>query len=240
MECEVLGRYLDLYLDGELAVEERAEIEAHLRGCESCRMAATHEARFRTAVRHAMLGVRAPRSLHEQVARRLRSRADEAPRVGMVVAWAASIAVVIGVAFGASTVLGPADPLDDAVAVHAAASGSEVWGDAARVTGFLRERAPFTFRVPIEDREGLRLVGARVTRLGTSPAIVYQYDLGGRRVSVAQYPLSDPARPGGLRMDQRRGYTVATWADSGLEQAVVGDAPEQEVMRIIPASYSGR
>jgi len=238
MNCDVLGRYLDLYLDGELALEERAEVEAHLRACEQCRQAATHEARFRAAVRHALLTVRAPRSLHEQVARRLRARASEQPRFNMALAWAASIAVVVGVGYGGVVILSSDDPLDDVVAVHAASSGSEVYGDMEHVNAFLRQHAPFTYRVPFVDRDGLRLVGARVTRVAALPAIVYLYDFKGRRISVAQYPLSDPAQPAGVRVDHRDGYTVATWRDSGLQQAVVGDAPDREVMQILPAAWA--
>jgi len=241
MDCDVLERYLDLYLDGELAMEERAEVEAHLRSCETCRLAAARETRLRSMVRDSVLSVKAPRRLHEQVQRRLRDRAALGERrLGAVVTFAAAAAVVAFAAYGYLALMPQGDPLEEAVAAHEAAAGSEVYGDVERVTAFLREHAPFSFRLPIQEREGLRLVGARVTRLGSTPAILYQYDMGGRRLSVAQFPAASQDAPKGVHTDRRRGYTVATWRELGLEQAVVGDASEQDVVRVIPAAWGPR
>lgn len=240
MDCDTLTRYLDLYLDGELAVEERAEVESHLRGCTPCRDAAGAEARFRTAMQQTLLAVRAPRSLHEQVARRIRDRralAEPQPRV-FVLAYAASLLMVVGAAYGGwVAVTRTADPADDAIAAHAALDGSEVFGDSKRVGEFLKVRAPFGFRVPIAERDGVRLVGARVTRLGSVPAIVYLYDVEGRQVSVAQYPTAEGAA-GNLKLDHRDGYMVATWRDGDLTHTVVGDVPDREVSRVIPAAWA--
>ena len=238
MNCDVLTRYLDLYLDGELAVEERAEVEAHLRACEDCRGIASIEARLRAAVRHALGAVRAPRSLHDHVARRLRDhgRWSESQRT-MVLAWAAVALVVIGVGYAATMVVMPGrDPAADAVAAHVAATDSEVWGDRGHVTDFLLAHAPFAPRVPIEDREGVRLVGARVAQLGATPAVVYLYDVGGRRVSIAQYRSAEDQGPS-MTLDHREGYAVATWRDRDLTQTVVGDLPDHEVRQFIPASF---
>lgn len=242
MNCDALSRYLDLYLDGELAPEERVEIEVHLRSCPDCREAATSEARFRGRVRETLLQVRAPRSLHDQVARRLSSRRFETTFYP-VFAYAAGVLLLAGIGYGAMNlyVREVPDPLEGAVAVHAASSGTEVFGDATRIASFLKEKAPFQARIPFADREGLRLVGARVTTLGTRPAVVFQYDAGGRQVSVAQYPRGTEAGAGGAapRLESRDGYLVASYPEQDLVQTVIGDMPEQEVQRFLPASFSG-
>jgi len=210
MNCDVLDRYLDLYLDGELAAEERAEVEVHLRACGPCREAATIEARLRAAVRQTLLSVRAPGSLHEAVAQRVRDGRLPVHRTTLIVAYAAVVTVVAGAGYGAVAFFSATSPADDAVAVHLAASGSEVLGDRGQVTEFLKTHAPFAFQLPLEDREGVRLVGARVTTLGAVPAVVYLYDVDGQRVSVAQYPQGDLAEDH-VRLDRRSGVTVASW-----------------------------
>ena len=228
---------MDLYLDGELAAEERAEVEAHFRDCEECRLVAAGEARFRASLRQALVTVRAPRSLHEQVARRIRdARHGSQPRT-YVLAYAAAVVMVAGIGYAGVSMFsaGAQDPAGDAVAAHAARAGTEVYGDAQRVSRFLTDHAPFAFRGPIEDREGVRLVGARVTQLGNVPAIVYLYDLDdGKRLSVAQYPGAGAPVPA---LDHREGYVVASWSDGGLVQTVVGDIPDREVTRVVPASW---
>lgn len=241
MDCETLVRYLDLYLDGELALEERAEVEAHLKDCPGCHESAASEVRFRTSLRQALLSARAPASLREQVARRLRqeSAAGNARYLPSLLAAAAVLMIAV-MGYGVVSMTSvPADPVQDAVEVHRLSSDSEVFGSRDQVLGFLRTHAPFPFRVPIPDGEDARLVGARVTRLGASPAVVYLYDVAGRRVTIAQYPAPGPDGDRGVRLDRRAGYVVATYGDQGLTQTVVSDLPDREVRRFLPASYQG-
>ncbi len=240
MDCETLARYLDLYLDGELAAEERAEVEAHLEGCPGCHEAAAAEVRFRTGLRQALLAAGAPSSLREQVSRRLRQEAATGnTRFLPALLAAAAVLMIAVVGYG---VLGlwspPEDPVQDVVEAHRASSDT-VFGDREQVLGFLRAHAPFPFHEPIPDGGDARLVGARVTRLGGSPAVVYLYDVGGRRVTVAQYPATDAASAPGLRLDRQAGFVVATYGEQGLRQTVVSDLPDREVRRFLPASYQG-
>ncbi len=240
MDCNTLARYLDLYLDGELAAEERGEIETHVRGCEACRRLVQGEARFRAVLRQQLLSVRAPGSLHRQVREHLESRRRFARASwGMPLAYAAAVAsvAVLGYAVVATYPKAP-DPVAGAVAAHVAASGPEVSGDRQQVDTFLKANAPFSYRLPLQEREGLRLVGARVTRLNGIPAVLYQYDAGGRRFTVAQYPPPTGSGEVSPRLDHRDGYTVATYPDQGLVQTLVGDLPEGEVSRIVPAAWS--
>jgi len=238
MTCETMARYLDLYLDHELAVQESAEVETHLAGCETCRRAATLETRFRGTVREALCSERAPRSLHDQVILRLRAehmetRARWVPRL----AWAAGLAALAaGVWLVVGSPINVPDPADRLVADHEAASGTEIYGDATRVASFLKERSPFATRIPIADREGFRLIGARIAKWDDTPAVVYLYDMNGKRVSVAQYPSSAAKSPSRLRVDDRSGYVVATYQDGDLVQTMVGDMPPSVVPSVIPAS----
>jgi len=242
MDCDAIARYVDLYLDGELAIEERAEVEAHLKTCGPCRAAATMEARFRTGLRQALLGLRAPGSLRQQVSRLMRdSQESTRPRFALTLGYAGAVVVMAVVGYAVVAAMWRSDdPADSAVAAHVASSDTEVYGDVAHVAAFLGKHAPFTFRVPIQDRDGVRLVGARVTALRDTPAVVYLYDVGDRRVSVTQYPYRPDSQDPGLKVDRRSGYTVATYRDHELMHTVVGDLPEPDVSHIIPASWGGR
>jgi len=188
-----------------------------------------------------MLATRAPASLHDQIVRRMREReaSDAQWRFVPILAYAAAVTAVAVVGYGVVQMAVPEpDPAERAVAEHQATSGSEFFGDRTAVADFVAKHASFVSREPLPAREDTRLIGARLARFGGRPAVIYLYDVGGRRVSVAQYPAPPTGadRPK-LRVDRRDGYTVATWQDGDLEQTVVGDVPEKEVPRFIPASW---
>jgi mycothiol system anti-sigma-R factor len=63
---EILARLSD-YLDGELADEERARVEAHLRGCDGC-------ARFGGELRATVAALRAHLAVAAEVPSALRER----------------------------------------------------------------------------------------------------------------------------------------------------------------------
>lgn len=239
MECDSLSRYVDLFLDGELADRERAEVEQHLRSCPTCREAVQRESRFRDSLRETMRAMRAPSSLREQVTARIREGAGaRTPRWVPTLAYAAGIAAVAALGYAlVATTLSTPEPEQRVLAIHRESRDTEVLGDRGRVESFLRARAPFAYRLPIEESEGVRLVGARIVRLDGVPAVVYLYDAGGRQFTVAQYPAPSGGRPGPARVGRRDGFTFATYGDSGLVQTVVGDLPEREMSRIVPAAW---
>lgn len=51
MSCTEIQRYLTAYLDGELAPDAGSAVRGHLRGCASCRQAASDEAMLRDGLR---------------------------------------------------------------------------------------------------------------------------------------------------------------------------------------------
>jgi len=66
--CDNVSSQLALYLDDELDVVETKELEAHLRGCDSCRAVADHERRFLTAVRRSRPLYDVPGQLRARIA----------------------------------------------------------------------------------------------------------------------------------------------------------------------------
>jgi len=236
MTCEEAGRYEDLYLDGEMAPEERGRMEAHLAACPSCRLRVAEWVRLRAAVRQRMQEVQAPTSLREAVTHRLRGERSPLRRWVVPLALAASLAVVLlRVWPAAQDALAPLE--EHAVATHLAVAGPEVQGDRATVESFLQGRVPFPVRVPLPDRPDIRLLGARIARVGARPAVVYLYDASGHRLSVTQYAPAGESLPAAPRIGQRDGLTVVTYPAEGLVQTVVGDLPESAVTGIVPAAW---
>jgi hypothetical protein len=80
------------YVDGTLAPDARAEVEAHLAGCDRCREEVTLAEEARTALAR-LPEVPAPQGLTFAVRRR--SRRPAAPRIARVIAAAAAAAVLV-------------------------------------------------------------------------------------------------------------------------------------------------
>ncbi|HOA12467.1 MAG TPA: zf-HC2 domain-containing protein [Myxococcota bacterium] len=239
MKCEDASRYYDLYLDGELDSSEMRDVELHLGSCSRCAMAVGREKLFRQRFSERMASLKAPASLDAVIrARTARRRAVLEPRN---LAIAASILVVLGVGIPVFvSVTSPVGDIDDAsssvVRAHRQSSDSEVYGSRQAVQGFVRARAPFPTEIPVDDAEGRRLIGARLTSIQDRPAVIYLYDVGGRRVSVAQYLKASSSVPESLRIGRDGDYTVATCPRGEIVQTVVGEGSRETVRQFIPAS----
>lgn len=123
---------LHAYLDGELPSAERAALEAHFAGCATCRANLTEERALRERA-SAVLGSARPAERPAPPLEQLRREAQRSPwRVRRSFAWAASIALALGLGYymrspGASPVrsVSPAPAQPVAVAQNRAVATEE-------------------------------------------------------------------------------------------------------------------
>ena len=79
MTCTELDPLLDRYLDGTLEANRRAELEAHLAGCESCRTLTLQLRAVLASAAALPRSIRPPRDLWPDIADRLASRTIQLP-----------------------------------------------------------------------------------------------------------------------------------------------------------------
>jgi len=122
---------LHAYLDGELPSAERATLEAHLAGCATCRANLTEERGLRERA-SAVLGSARPAERPAPPLEQLRREPQRSPwRVRRSFAWAASIALALGLGYymrspGASPLASvPPAPTQVAVAQNRAVATEE-------------------------------------------------------------------------------------------------------------------
>jgi anti-sigma factor RsiW len=72
MNCEVTMRWLDAYLDGELELTRRLDLEAHLAACFKCKTAAEKAANFEAWLRVNMPVYKTPPELKARIQASLR------------------------------------------------------------------------------------------------------------------------------------------------------------------------
>lgn len=79
MTCTELDQLLDRYLDGTLEANRRAELEAHLAGCDSCRTLTLQMRGVLASAAALPRSIRPPRDLWPDIADRLASRTTQLP-----------------------------------------------------------------------------------------------------------------------------------------------------------------
>src|SRR5689334_16312549 len=96
MICREIDPFLYPYLDGELELAERMEIEAHLEGCSTCRDRVREESSLRDLIRVKAVATPAPPRLREAVLGGMR-KAHRRERAQLWLKVSAAAVVVLGV-----------------------------------------------------------------------------------------------------------------------------------------------
>ncbi len=270
MNCDDVRNGIYVYLDGEFAAPEAAEFTRHLDSCGACRELAARESTFLTSLKGQLAATPSvPDGVRQRIERAIEAdgaigRGDGAASGSVVRLWprsrtgraaalgvAASLAALVLFGVGLPTGAGSSD---DATLVHAVAEHEtplpmEVQGSEETVREFVQDSVKFAVTVPFTDDPELELVGARVTRVDGRAAVLFQYDKGGKRVSVLQAavpvaaaasaPLLSASAEGApdFKVGSRQGYGVMTFGGRGVTNAVVSDLPERELRGLVHASY---
>lgn len=219
--CSDYVEVLDVFLDGELAEAESAELAAHLDDCGGCREALERRERTRGELRQLASSCACSDAFHERLAGALTAvpapqAAPPAPRHYAFARWVAAAAVTVGLAgvgFGVGFWL-PAwsgaggndvvasdaydDPdgpppvvVDESIRWHNRHVPVEVTGPDPAAVSAWF-RDKLEFPVaPPTFDRRAHLIGGRLSNVERSEAAFLLYDMGGTKVSVMVF---DPAR----------------------------------------------
>lgn len=255
MSCEDLELSLDAYLDGEFEERERAEADAHVQGCESCRRRVESESRYRAALKGKLKAAfgpagtpgRAPDALRQRLSRALDRERQPLWRrslspipIATLAACAAGVAVVIAIQGG------PDPMIEDAVRKHLRDLPLEVTAataDPAALATWFRGKIDFNASLPRFQSASVKVMGARLSNIRDRPAAYVRYELPrGHRGSL--FVVDDPERRLGLgghavagavpvRMANQAGYNVAVWRQNEIVYSMVSDLDEPELVQLV-------
>ena len=250
MDCKDVDRFLDHYLDGEFSEADSAALEEHLGACEGCRRLALAEVNLRRGIAaklnppQVLPAARRDSIIEGALARTSNARWANLFRPVVLIPASAGITLALVAALWIAWP-GPGEYdhfIDDSIMAHESELPSEVEGDEAKIADFVRQKARFDARPPLRS-EDARLVGARLTRVGTTPAVQYRYIVAGHPVTVVQTPAPlDTERARGLEaavrfVGDRGRHGVGVFEDHGLQNAAIGEMPGKDLLRLVPASY---
>jgi anti-sigma factor RsiW len=254
VNCEEIQRSAHLYMDSEFDEGERVLFEQHLADCPECREEVNGLMSFQQALRHRLGRHRMPaEARHRVMSTVFGQRKPERARWKFYALAAAAAAMVVVVAAGLfqdrlTPSGGEVDRLvTESIAAHEASLPPEVEGNNDQIKGYLARHAQGETQPPLSENEQTRLVGVRLARIGNTRALLYRYLHRGRDISVVQMPnrLKDAAnlpRPTGVQAAKvlysgpKGGHSVTLYESPGYTNAVIGDIPQNDLLKLVPAS----
>jgi mycothiol system anti-sigma-R factor len=246
LRCAGIQRFVDTYLDGEFAEGDRVEFEAHLAGCEPCRLKVQRQKEWKHAVKQAAPREAAPAALRNRVVRAVRkeqlagqkSWRRWAARVMPVAAAGGMLATLIISRVNWSPVAA------DVIAKHQRNYPVEVTGGADQVRRWYDGKVDFSVRVPSFGAQ-VALRGGRLANIGDRQAAYLVYDVHGNKLSVfifdpGDLPLEAPKKTvignREVYFDQERGYNVALYRDRGVGYAIASDLDSDQMYKLVSSA----
>lgn len=252
--CGEVERFVDAYLDGEFATEDRVELERHLAGCSRCARLVRFQSQWRQAFRLAAPTPAMPAELEERVRVALaREPAHGPPLRRRVVAATMRVWPVAAAACLALTIWGyrsyraakanPEAPMfGDLITKHRRDLPVEVAGSEEAVRAWFANKVDFAVRPPRFPNAVLR--GGRLATVGDREAAYLVYDRRGEKVTVLLFnpqglPLEAPRRRvvgnKEVFLDTERGSSVVVYRDRDrdLGYAFTSDLDEDQMLQLV-------
>lgn len=260
MICKDVQRCVHAYIDAELEPQQLLELDAHLTKCVECQQLVEFERWFKGELQETIGRFSAPEGLSTQIrasldrAERLQTLQSILPRLGVAAAIALGvIAALVLPSFLSSTAYEEPSSADhqhqvvDLVAKqHARSLPLEVSGpDANNVASWFRGKVDFAVQPPLFNSEQIKLVGGRLSNVGTKQAAYLFYEHNGRPLTVvvfdgqANTPIDGMQHQAGNRavyVGQSRGYNVAMWNQGGVSYAVSSELDENDMIQLVSSA----
>lgn len=261
MSCDDFSPFIDAYLDQEFDDRERADMEAHLSMCLSCRRQVDVQMALRTQIKRCLSDVKAPADLRSRILCQLetssceaaKARATESSRKLMRYGWiagplAAAIALVVLLP---TFTVAPAESgelpvIEQTVDWHQGNYPLEViTSSPAEISGWFRGRVDFSVRPPHFPSHSANLLGGRIAHVEDRRAAYLLYEVDGQRMSVLLFQgdgLKVPAEsvrtlgPRDVVMLKQKGVGVAVLQDSGVTYTFTSELPESRLANLVQAA----
>lgn len=239
LNCDDFVPFIDAFIDGEFDGLERAEAQAHIDHCPSCRQKVEFHIQFKHDIRQALNSPdnppKAPESLRNNILtmleqehqKQLRATTEQPfKRAGLMMAPAAAVMLASALILPAFTIAPAAakkhnDITKQTIEWHKGNLPLEVKSqDAKKVAKWFTGKVNFPVRLPKFAGKNTKIVGARLAHIQDRRAAYVLYDIDGTRMSVMMFDGKDLKVPS-AKVSKLAGRDVALLNDNGYEVAVM-------------------
>lgn len=256
MNCGLVRRHLDAYVDGEVDPNTQIDFERHMAACAACQELLDFTRQMKREVHQSCRAIKAPAALRSRICAAMdeADRSDRSIRllavpkrvtIPLAVAAATLMAVTWGIGSGGETRTAGTTTMpvfEDVVRVHASELPADAQADEPReVQDYFRNKVDFRVRPAQFERRDARLVGVRLSNVRERRAAALYYDVGGRRMTVVVFDRPQTLGHEALRArllgrelyyQQVHGYTVPVRKEEGLNYAFTGDLDRRDLLQL--------
>ena len=241
MVCESWKAKLDTYLDGEVPGEDMRTFDAHVRSCPSCSADALTRVQMKRAIQAAGRRYTPSAEFRKRMQQKLSPKPQRSFRVGLMLATAAAIVLVVGTFTSAylGTRSGSDQVFNEIADLHVATLASSspvdvISTDRHTVKPWFQGKIPFAFNLPELQNTEFSLLGGRMTYLEQTPGAHLIYDVRKHHISVLVFQeRSLPARLEENPVPRKQPFNMETWSQGGLRYFVVGDASAADIDSLV-------
>lgn len=265
MDCLLSKKHLDGYVDGELSPSLMFEFETHVANCRDCQVQVHFAQRLKRSLQSHLAAPDAPPSLRMGVAAVLSQEAyaggqRRAVQRGGAAVLAAAAAMAIYFAGGTAPTLfgtqqaGVVMPVfGDIVKRHRDPAPTEIeTQEPERAARWVGDNLGLRIETVAFDAPQVRLVGARLSHVGSHRAAKLYYSVGDRRLTAVVFEATPEVR-GFLQQEPTvrhatvrgrdvtyysvQGYTVPILEHNGLIYGFTGDMDRQQLLSLIGSAH---
>ncbi|MBV8641255.1 MAG: anti-sigma factor [Verrucomicrobia bacterium] len=238
MNCEEAHRFLDAYVDRELDLHRRLEIEEHLSSCPSCRSLAREIKEFRSFFA-ASAPYQAPPQLRAKVLAVMRQDRAKPTFNLLRQPWVYAAGVVVLSVFLALNILFPqaeAELFREAVLRHSQSFAADHAVDVASgnphiVKSWFAAKLDFVPPVVVFPAAGYSLVGGRIDMIKNHSVAAFVYKNNKDVVTMFCWP---PKKEHLSNSDQLvEGYHVSTWSNAECNYVLVSKLSDREMEEFV-------
>ncbi len=237
MSCDWSAK-LDRYVDDELSASERADLEAHLRGCASCAPDALSRLQLKRMTQAAGQDYAPRPEFRLKVERSIRAskRPQWSRRWIPAFAAVAAIGLLTIPVFLRQQNMRSEQALGELADLHVSTLASAnpvdvVSTDRHTVKPWFQGKLPFSFNIPELQNTPFKLIGGRVAYFQQNPGAQLLLEVRKHQISV--FIFQNRAELSGLTsvstLRGRLGFSSETWVNGGLRYFVLGDASPADV-----------
>ncbi len=244
MSCSSSEHLLELYLDGELAVRESAEIRKHIGGCSACANQYQWLEQIRTDIRMHVGRYEPPADLEQRVRTALRKAAAEKKHPGWLLAnWmavAASILLCVSIGWNVALLRSHSSAshqlaqeilsshLRSLIGAHLVDIPSS---DQHTVKPWFNGKLNFSPEVKDFARQGFPLIGGRIEYIDDQPVAALIYQRRQHLINLFMWPAASSS-PSGYSAMKKRGYNLVSWMQDGMNCWLVSDVQSSELEQL--------
>jgi len=230
MACELWHEKIGAFVDSELSSEETAELNAHLRGCNSCAAEIVEQLQLKRVTQAAgnKYKYEAPLELRKKILQNVAAKKQRTWRWN----WALAVAVLVLFAVLLYPVLRPQPqaPFRELADIHTATLASAnpldvISSDKHTVKPWYQGKLSFSFEPPELKNTPYSLLGGRLAYFQQSSGAELLCQYKQHRISVFIFEDRPEWKPGtSASVLQPTGMSVESWSQGGLRYVVLGDA----------------